>query len=151
MVLQSGGQEYRLDYESGESQSDLFGGNSNWRGPIWMPGNFLIVLALEQYHDYCGEDLRVECPTGSGRMMNLQQVARELRRRLAHIFLRDEDGRRAVFGSHELFNADPNWRDLIPFHEYFHGDTGRGCGASHQTGWTGLIAQILIDQCSYTS
>jgi hypothetical protein len=151
MVLESGGQEYRLDYEPGESQSDLFGGNSNWRGPIWMPVNFLIVLALEQYHDYYGEDFRVECPTGSGRMMNLQQVARELRRRLAHIFLRDENGRRAVFGSRELFNTDPNWRDLIPFHEYFHGDTGRGCGASHQTGWTGLIAQILIDQCSYTS
>jgi hypothetical protein len=145
MVLHPGGEEYRLDYEPGESQSNLFGGNSNWRGPIWMPVNFLIVLALQQYHGYYGEGFQIECPTGSGQTMNLQQVARELERRLSHIFLRDKDGRRAVFGSRELFNADPNWRDLIPFHEYFHGDTGRGCGASHQTGWTGLIAQILID------
>jgi hypothetical protein len=145
MVLQFGGQEYRLDYEPGESQTGLFGGNSNWRGPVWMPVNFLIVRALQQYHVYYGDHLRVECPTGSGRAMNLGQVARELQRRLARIFLRDEDGRRAVFGSCELFNTDPYWRDLIPFHEYFHGDTGRGCGASHQTGWTGLIAQILID------
>jgi hypothetical protein len=145
MVLDLDGKEYRLDYEPGESQTSLFGGNSNWRGPIWMPVNFLILLALQQYHVYYGEDFRVECPTGSGTTMNLQQVVQELERRLARIFLRDADGRRAVFGSCELFNTDPNWRDLIPFHEYFHGDTGRGCGASHQTGWTGLIAQVLID------
>jgi hypothetical protein len=144
MVLNLGGQEYRLDYEPGESQSDLFGGNSNWRGPIWMPVNFLILLALQQYHLYYGEEFRVECPTGSGNLMNLEQVVQELRRRLANIFLLDGNGRRAVFGSRELFNTDPHWHDLIPFHEYFHGDTGRGCGASHQTGWTGLIAQILI-------
>ncbi|MFN7986652.1 MAG: glucosidase [Thermoanaerobaculia bacterium] len=145
MVLHLGGQEYRLDYEPGESRTDLFGGNSNWRGPIWMPVNFLILLALRQYHDYYGEDFLVECPTGSGTRLNLEQVVQELRRRLARIFLRDGDGRRAVFGSCELFQTDPYWRDLVPFHEYFHGDTGRGCGASHQTGWTGLIAQILID------
>ncbi len=145
MVLHLAGQEYRLDYEPGESRTDLFGGNSNWRGPIWMPVNFLILLALRQYHAYFGDEFRVECPTGSGHLMNLEQVVQELKRRLANIFLRDGDGRRAVFGSCELFHTDPHWRDLIPFHEYFHGDTGRGCGASHQTGWTGLIAQVLID------
>ncbi len=110
-----------------------------------MPVNFLIVFALQQYHLYYGEDLRVECPTGSGRLMNLDGVVQELLRRLAGIFLRDSEGRRAVFGSRDLFNTDPHWRDLIPFHEYFHGDTGRGCGASHQTGWTGLIAQVLLN------
>ncbi|HEY6509565.1 MAG TPA: hypothetical protein VIY56_16200 [Vicinamibacterales bacterium] len=145
LVLQLDGKEYRLDYEPGESQTNLFGGNSNWRGPIWMPVNFLILMALEQYHVYYGEDLRVECPTGSGHLMNLNEVARELRRRLARIFLRDGEGRRAVFGSRELFHTDPHWRDLIPFHEYFHGDSGRGCGASHQTGWTGLIADVLFN------
>jgi hypothetical protein len=145
LVLQLDGKEYRLDYEPGESQTNLFGGNSNWRGPIWMPVNFLILMALEQYHVYYGEDLRVECPTGSGHLMNLNEVARELRRRLASIFLRDGEGRRAVFGSRELFHTDPHWRDLIPFHEYFHGDSGRGCGASHQTGWTGLIADVLFN------
>ena len=144
-VLRLGGQEYRLDYEPGESRTDLFGGNSNWRGPIWMPVNFLILLALQQYHVYYGEEFRIECPTGSGRSMTLKEVVRDLERRLTQIFLRDESGKRAVFGSCELFNNDPNWRDLIPFHEYFHGDTGRGCGASHQTGWTGLVAQVLID------
>ena len=107
--------------------------------------NFLILFALHQYHLYLGEDFRVECPTGSGHLMNLNEVAHELRRRLACIFLRDGEGRRAVFGSRDLFNPDPHWRDLIPFHEYFHGDTGRGCGASHQTGWTGLIAEVLFN------
>ncbi len=145
MVLQLDGQEFRLDYEPGESETNLFGGNSNWRGPIWMPVNFMILLALLEYHAYYGDDFTVECPTGSGRAMNLGQVVQELSTRLAGIFLRDGDGRRAVFGACELFNTDPNWRDLIPFHEYFHGDTGRGCGASHQTGWTGLIAQVLVN------
>ena len=110
-----------------------------------MPVNFLILQALEQYHQYYGDTFQVECPTRSGKMMTLDQVAAELARRLACIFLLDKEGRRAVFGSNRMFNTDPHWRDLIPFHEYFHGDTGRGCGASHQTGWTGLIAQILID------
>ena len=144
LVLNLDGQEYRLDYEPGESRSNLFGGNSNWRGPIWMPVNFLILHALKQYHLYYGDTFQVECPTGSGNMKNLAQVAEELGRRLARIFLLDAEGRRAVFGDCKLFNNNPHWRDLIPFHEYFHGDTGRGCGANHQTGWTGLIAEILI-------
>ena len=144
LVLNLAGQEYRLDYEPGESRTNLFGGNSNWRGPIWMPVNFLILHALKQYHLYYGDTFKVECPTGSGNMKNLGQVAEELARRLTHIFLLDAEGKRAVFGGCKLFNDDPHWRDLVPFHEYFHGDTGRGCGASHQTGWTGVIAQILI-------
>jgi len=144
LILNLGDQEYRLNYEPGESMTSLFGGNSNWRGPIWMPVNFLILQALEQYHLYYGASFQVECPTRSGKMKTLDQVAQELAQRLARIFLLDKDGIRAVFGFNRMFNADPHWRDLIPFHEYFHGDTGRGCGASHQTGWTGLIAQILI-------
>ena len=145
LVFDLGGQEYRLDYEPGESTNSLFGGNSNWRGPIWIPVNFLILFSLRQDHLYYGEQFQVECPTGSGKMKNLDQVANELAQRLANIFLRDKEGNRPVFGSCQLFNRDPHWRDLIPFHEYFHGDTGRGCGASHQTGWTGLIAEILIN------
>jgi hypothetical protein len=145
VILNLDGQESRLDYEPGESITNIFGGNSNWRGPIWMPVNFLILLALQQYHLYYGDAFQVECPTGSGKMKNLAQVAEELAQRLARIFLRRKDGSRPVFGSNAIFNTDPHWRDLIPFHEYFHGDTGRGCGASHQTGWTGLIAQILVD------
>jgi hypothetical protein len=144
LILNLEGKEYRLDYEPGESTIDLFGGNSNWRGPIWMPVNFLIISALREYHKYYGDTFQVECPTGSGHMKNLGQVAEELSHRLARIFLRDGEGRRPVFGDCRLFAADPCWRDLIPFHEYFHGDNGRGCGASHQTGWTGLIAQILL-------
>jgi hypothetical protein len=144
LVLDLGGQEYRLDYEPGESTTDLYGGNSNWRGPIWMPMNLLILYALEQYHLYYGDGFLVECPTGSGQNMNLDQVARELAWRLSRLFLRDETGKRAVFGSCRMFCEDPHWRDLVPFHEYFHADTGRGCGANHQTGWTGLIAPILI-------
>ena len=145
LILHLGGQEYRLDYEPGESTTELFGGNSNWRGPVWLPVNQLILLALRQYHLYYGDTFKIECPTGSGKQMTLGEVAHELAMRLARLFLRDKDGNRAVFGGNSLFNNDPHWRDLIPFNEYFHGDTGRGCGASHQTGWTGLIAQILID------
>ncbi len=144
LVLHLAGKEYRLDYEPGESTTDLFGGNSNWRGPIWMPVNVLILLALQEYYLHYGDTFQVECPTGSGQMKNLQEVGAELARRLSNIFLRGKDGKRAVFGDCELFNTDPHWRDLIPFHEYFHGDTGRGCGASHQTGWTGVIAEILL-------
>jgi hypothetical protein len=143
-VIQVGGEEFRLDYEPGESTNNLFGGNSNWRGPIWMPVNFLILVALEQYHLYLGDDFKVECPAGSGQHKTLHEVRVELARRLSSIFLRGKDGRRKVFGDNEMFNTNPYWRDLIPFHEYFHGDTGRGCGASHQTGWTGLIAEIMI-------
>src|SRR3954454_12412991 len=145
LVLKLDGQEYRLDYEPGESTTALFGGNSNWRGPIWFPVNFLIIQALREYHRYYGNSFQVECPTGSGQMKTLEQVAGELSRRLARIFLRDQSGNRPVFGDSQMFNNDPNWKDMIPFYEYFHGDTGRGCGASHQTGWTGLIAQILVN------
>jgi hypothetical protein len=144
LILNLSGKEYRLDYEPGESRTNLFGGNSNWRGPIWIPVNFLILMALKQYHLYYGDAFQVECPTGSGKMKTLDQVAEELARRLASIFLTDQQSNRPVFGSSSLFTSDPHWRDLIPFYEYFHGDTGRGCGASHQTGWTGLIAQILM-------
>ncbi|HEX4414631.1 MAG TPA: glucosidase [Lacipirellulaceae bacterium] len=144
MVMKLDGREYRLDYEPAESTTDLFGGNSNWRGPVWMPVNFLIIQALREYYRYYGNSFQVECPTGSGHMMTLEQVAKELARRVSRIFLRDAKGKRAVFGENALFNSDPQWRDFIPFHEYFDGDNGRGCGASHQTGWTGLIAQVLI-------
>jgi len=144
LILNLDGQEYRLDYEPGESRTNLFGGNSNWRGPIWMPVNFLILHALREYYLYYGDTFKIECPTGSGNLKTLDQVAEELSRRLTRIFVKDEKDRRAVLGDYKLFNRDPHWRDLIPFHEYFHGDTGRGCGASHQTGWTGLIAEVLI-------
>jgi hypothetical protein len=145
LILHLSGQEFKLDYEPGESTTEVFGGNSNWRGPVWMPVNHLILLALRQYHLYYGDAFKIECPTGSGKLKTLAEIAHELAIRLAHLFLRDENGNRVVFGSNQLFNNDPYWRDLIPFYEYFHGDTGRGCGASHQTGWTGVIAQILID------
>jgi hypothetical protein len=135
--------DYRLDYEPGESRTPLFGGNSNWRGPIWFPINYLIIESLQRYHRYFGDDFRVECPTGSGRLMTLREVARELARRLSRIFLPDASGRRPVAGAYEVFHSDPHWKDLILFHEYFHGDSGAGLGASHQTGWTGLIAKLL--------
>ena len=121
----------------------MFGGNSNWRGPIWMPVNGLIVRALLQYYLYYGDGFTVECPTGSGRQMTLYQVAEELSRRLAGIFLRDGDGRRPVYGGTRTFQEDPHWRDLLLFYEYFHGDNGAGVGASHQTGWTGIVARLM--------
>jgi hypothetical protein len=140
-VFQAGGQEYRVSYLPAESDTGMFGGNSNWRGPIWMPVNALIIRALLQYYTYYGNDFTVECPTGSGRQMNLYQVAEEIVRRLARLFLRDGEGRRPVYGSTRKFQQDPHWRDLIQFHEYFHGDNGAGLGASHQTGWTGIVAR----------
>jgi hypothetical protein len=149
-VCSAGGAEQRVDYEPGESSSDLFGGNSNWRGPIWFPLNYLLVEALERYHHFYGETLRVECPTGSGRLLNLQQVARELANRLVRIFRPDEQGRRTCFGDDLRFAHDPHWRELVLFHEYFHGDTGKGLGASHQTGWTALVARLLEDCCPPT-
>ena len=133
-----------LDYEPGESTSGLFGGNSNWRGPIWFPVNYLLVEVLRVYHRYLGDAFQVEFPTGSGRTLNLAQIADELAGRLTSIFLRGEDGRRPVFGGYRLLQEDPSFRDLIPFHEYFHADTGQGLGASHQTGWTGLVADLII-------
>jgi Glycosyl hydrolase family 63 C-terminal domain len=142
-VLNVKGQEYRVDYLPGESDSGMFGGNSNWRGPVWMPVNGLIVRALLQYYAYYGDDFTVECPTGSGRRMTLYQVAEEISRRLASIFLRDGKGRRPVYGDTRKFQEDPHWRDLILFYEYFHGDNGAGIGASHQTGWTGIVARAM--------
>jgi hypothetical protein len=142
-VLPVNGRDYRVDYEPGESSTGLFGGNSNWRGPIWFPVNFLLIESLQKFHHYFGDAVTVECPTGSGTMMTLDEVAKDLSRRLSSLFLRDESGRRPVFGDTARFQDDPNWRDLVPFHEYFHGDTGRGVGASHQTGWTGLVAKLL--------
>ena len=142
-VLDVGGQAYTVSYLPAESDNGMFGGNSNWRGPIWMPVNALIIRALLQYHMYYGDDFTIECPTGSARMMNLYQVAEELGRRLTTIFLRGEDGRRPVYGGTTTFQADPHWRDHILFYEYFHGDNGAGLGASHQTGWTGVVARIM--------
>jgi hypothetical protein len=142
-VLGVGGHEYRVDYEPAESTTGLFGGNSNWRGPIWFPINFLLIEALQKFHRYFGDDYRVECPTGSGVMMTLAEVATDLSQRLTRIFLTDALGRRPVFGTTELFQTNSNWRDLIPFHEYFNGDTGAAVGASHQTGWTALVAKLL--------
>jgi hypothetical protein len=135
-----------VDYEPAESRSGLFGGNSNWRGPIWMPVNFLLVEALQQFHHYYGDDFKVECPTGSGQYLTLSQIADELSRRLIGIFARGADGRRAVFGHDERFQRDPHWRDYLLFYEYFHGDEGVGIGASHQTGWTGLVAKLIQQQ-----
>ncbi|MCW5890194.1 MAG: glucosidase [bacterium] len=142
-VFVAGGEEHRVAYEPAESTSGLFGGNSNWRGPVWMPMNLLIVRALVQLYAYHGDDFRVECPTGSGRMCTLYEVAMEVVRRLNGIFLRGADGRRPVFGGAEKFQADPYWRDHLLFYEYFHGDDGAGIGASHQTGWTGLVGRLI--------
>jgi hypothetical protein len=143
-LLKLQGEEYRVDYTPGESVTDLFGGNSNWRGPIWMPVNFLLVEALERYHFFYGDTLQVECPTGSGIMMNLKQVAQEITRRLTSLFVpRPGTTRRPCFGGERRYADDPAWKDLVLFHEYFHGDTGRGLGATHQTGWTSLIVKSL--------
>jgi hypothetical protein len=142
-IFRLDGQEHRVDYEPGESSTGFFGGNSNWRGPVWFPVNYLLIEALERYHHFYGESLRVECPTGSGRMFDLQQVADDLRRRLARLFLPDAKGRRPCHGEDRRFAGDPNWRDLVLFHEYFHGESGRGLGASHQTGWTALVTELL--------
>jgi hypothetical protein len=141
--IEVNGSVHEVRYEPGESSTGLFGGNSNWRGPIWFPINFLLVEALQKFHHYYGDDFLIESPTGSGRKCTLWQLAADISRRLESIFLRDSNGRRPVFGAQELFHYDPYWRDLIPFHEYFHGDSGRGVGASHQTGWTGVVAKLL--------
>jgi len=138
-----GDQEYGVGYLPAESDSGMFGGNSNWRGPIWMPVNGLIIRALLNYYAFYGDDFTIECPTGSGKMMTLYQVAEDLADRLGSIFLRNENGQRPVYGGTEKFQNDPHWRDLILFYEYFHGDNGAGLGASHQTGWTGIVARML--------
>ena len=139
------GEVHRVDYVPGESNTYLFGGNSNWRGPIWFPTNYLLIEALERYHHFYGDSFEVECPTGSGRRMNLQQVAREIEARLAGLFLRGPDGRRACHGEDRRWADDPHWRELVLFYEYFHGETGRGLGASHQTGWSALIVRLMKD------
>jgi len=142
-VLEVNGQPYRVDYEPAESSTGLFGGNSNWRGPIWLPMNFLLIEALQRFDYFFRGDVKVEYPTGSGHFMTLGEVAAELSRRITRIFLRDRQGRRPVHGDADVFHTDPHWRDLVLFYEYFHGDTGRGVGASHQTGWTGIVAKLL--------
>ena len=134
---------YKVTYLPGESDGGLFGGNSNWRGPVWMPVNVLLIRGLLQYYLYYGDNFTIDCPTGSGNAVNLFEVAREIANRLTRIFLRDQAGRRPVFGGTEKFQSDPHWRDLLLFYEYFHGDNGAGIGASHQTGWTGLVAPLI--------
>jgi len=142
-VFRTAGQEHRVEYLPAESNTGMFGGNSNWRGPIWMPVNALIVRGLLNFYGFYGDDFKVECPTGSGNRMTLFEVAKEITRRLSSVFLRDAGGRRPVHGGTAKFQEDPHWRDLILYYEYFHGDLGAGIGASHQTGWTGVIAPLI--------
>jgi hypothetical protein len=142
-VVNVEGQEYRVNYLPAESDTGMFGGNSNWRGPIWMPVNALLIRALLQFYLYYGDNFKIECPTGSGKLMNLFEVAREIANRLERIFLRDKSGRRPVYGGTEKFQTDPHWKDYLLFFEYFHGDNGAGLGASHQTGWTGVVAKLI--------
>jgi hypothetical protein len=142
-VFNLNGQEFHVGYVPAESDSGMFGGNSNWRGPVWMPVNALIIRSLLHYYLYYGDNFRIECPTGSGNLMNLFEVAREIAHRLTRIFLRDESGRRPVYGGTQKFQNDPQWKDNLLFYEYFHGDNGAGLGASHQTGWTGVVATLI--------
>jgi hypothetical protein len=136
-------------YRPAESDSGLFGGNSNWRGPIWFPVNFLIIESLQKFYHYYGDDFRIECPTGSGRFMSINDAANDIANRLCRIFLPDEKGLRPLYGQYPRLQTDPHFRDYLLFHEYFHGDTGRGVGASHQTGWTGLIAKLMMPRYTY--
>jgi hypothetical protein len=145
-IFQVNGNSFKVEYQPGESKDGMFGGNSNWRGPIWFPVNYLIIESLQKFHHYYGDDFKIECPTNSGNFVTIDKVADELARRLVNIFLKDENGKRPVFGEYQKFQEDPHFRDYLLFHEYFHGDSGRGVGASHQTGWTGLVAK-LVQQC----
>jgi hypothetical protein len=142
-VFNAGGREYRVNYLPAESDTGMFGGNSNWRGPIWMPVNALLIRGLMSFYLFYGDSFKVECPTGSGNYMNLFEVGREIANRLTRIFLRDESGRRPVYGGTQKFQTDPYWKDYLLFYEYFHGDNGAGLGASHQTGWTGIVAKFV--------
>jgi hypothetical protein len=142
-VMQVHGQEFRVEYLPAESDTGMFGGNSNWRGPIWVPVNTLLVRALLTYYTYYGDNFKIECPTGSGVQMTLYEVAQEITTRMSRIFERDVAGRRPVYGGTETFQTDPHWKDYILFYEYFHGDNGAGLGASHQTGWTGVVARLM--------
>jgi hypothetical protein len=143
-VFRVDGMDLAVKYTPAESSSGLFGGNSNWRGPIWFPLNFLIIESLQKFHHYYGDDFKIECPTGSGHFLTIAQVAEELGRRLSRIFLKDAGGKRPVLGHQPAQQSDPLFRDYVPFYEYFHGDSGRGVGASHQTGWTALVAKLLM-------
>jgi len=142
-VFSADGCSVQVTYRPGESDTELFGGNSNWRGPIWLPVNYLIIESMQRFHHYYGDDFKIECPTGSGRYTTIYEASMEVTRRLTRLFLADEDGRRPIYNHSEKMETDPHFRDYVLFYEYFHGDTGRGCGASHQTGWTGLIAKLL--------
>src|SRR5437899_10655575 len=142
-VYRHDGMDLSVRYQPAESDSGLFGGNSNWRGPVWFPVNYLIIESLQKFHHYYGDDFKIECPTGSGKFTTIEGVARELQQRLSKLFLRDAKGLRPAFGDHPKLQHDPPFRDYLLFYEYFHGDNGRGAGAEHQTGWTGLIAKLL--------
>ena len=137
------GRVHMIDYQPAESKGGLFGGNSNWRGPVWFPINYLLIESLQRFHYYYGESFQIECPTGSGHMMSLNDVATELSRRLIRLFVRDANGNRPIYGDQRMFQDNPDWRDLLLFNEYFHGDNGAGLGAGHQTGWTGLVAKLI--------
>ena len=147
-TLHVDGVQRTVKYDPGESGTGVFGGNSNWRGPIWFPVNYLLIEALERYHHFYGDNFSVECPTGSGQFMTLRQVAREINRRLCGLFIPNAEGHAPWQGDRDIFSRDPHWRDLMLFNEYFHADTGRGCGAEHQTGWTALIARCMQDLLS---
>lgn len=142
-VFEHSGQRFEVKYQSGESDSWMFGGNSNWRGPVWMPVNYLLIESLQRYHYYYTDDFLVECPTGSGTMMTINAIAEELGTRLTRLFLPDADGRRPIYGAQEKMQTDPHFREHVLFYEYFCGESGRGLGASHQTGWTALVAKLL--------
>jgi hypothetical protein len=144
-VLEIDGQRRTVPYDPGESTTGLFGGNSNWRGPVWFPVNYLLTEALERYHHFYGDDFKVECPVGSGTYLTLREVSRELNRRLCSLFLPDDQGHAPWMGDNRMYSEDPNWKGIYCFNEYFHGDTGRGCGADHQTGWTALVARCMQD------
>jgi hypothetical protein len=143
-VFEGGGRRLEVGYHPAESPSGLFGGNSNWRGPVWFPVNYLIIESLQKFHHYYGDDFKVECPTGTGRFVTIDEVANELSHRLTRLFLRDGRGRRPVSGDDEKLQTDPHFRDHVLFYEYFDGNTGKGLGASHQTGWTGVVAKLLL-------
>ncbi len=142
-IFKADGQEHCVNYLPGEANSGLYGGNSNWRGPVWFPINFLIIESLQKFHHYYGDDFQVEFPTGSGKRMNLWDISMELSKRLIKLFLKDQEGKRPIYGAHSKFHEDPHWKDLLLFNEYFHGENGEGLGASHQTGWTALVAKLI--------